>query len=68
MYYEINVAKRCDGDYRHVFATAERSGPSEYALKQMLKEIKPKFPEPEYLITVTVWDKVGHQIDIKEIL
>jgi hypothetical protein len=70
MYFEINVAKKSkiDGAYRHYFATAERSISTETELKGMLIHFKHLFPEPEFNIIATGYEKIGHPVDINELL
>lgn len=67
MFYEINIAKRnAKGDYHHYFATAERSITSIERAKEIHAELSKAFPEPEYNITVSYWEKIGHHIDINK--
>jgi hypothetical protein len=55
MHYEINISK----NGQHLFATAERSAQSPFALKRILEDILPKFPKEEgYEIRVTEWNNV----------
>jgi len=74
MYYEINIAKQSKlgrierPDYRHFFATAERSITTESELKAVLLYLVPAFPMPEFNITVTKWEKLGEQVNIEDIL
>lgn len=63
MGYEINVARKGkDGRYRHLFATDIRSIPTESRAKELYKMFKEKFPEPEYDITVTYLETIGHPV------
>lgn len=60
MYYEINVSL----NGQHLFATAERSITDEATKDKVLKIFKQKFPYGTgYLITVTLWEKVGKIIE-----
>lgn len=73
MYYEINVAKAQTANgkiigYGHLFATAKRSCTSEQRVKQVLKEIVERFPEPWYEITVTYYEELGQGCNITELL
>lgn len=73
-YYEINVSK-CDNPvgrgstparYRHFFATAPRSIIDRGTLRTVLDEIKAKFPEPEYQVSATYMECVGHSVDTSD--
>jgi len=72
MYYDINVAKMSnrpyENRYEHFFATAERSVTTESKMKEVLKTLLLAFPEPMYNITVTLWETIGHGIDIEKII
>lgn len=68
MYYEINVAKQnkkigANGRYDHYFATAERSITDKQTLKKVYADLKKAFPEPDFKIEVTCWQKVGKPVD-----
>lgn len=68
MYYEINVSKLNPktGRYEHLFATAERSIASPWALKRAYAEIAPRFKEADgYKVTVERWEKSGHLINME---
>ena len=66
MYYEINVAVFVPdggkGYYDHLFATAERSLTTELKAKQLFNLLKEKFPEPQYIVEVSRWEKIGHGV------
>ena len=70
MYYEINVAKKrptihgVDGGYSHFFATDKRSCQTYDQVKEVVKTLLEKFSEPEYKISVTRWDEIGHGVDM----
>ena len=69
MYYEINIAKLnkrigANGRYEHYFATAERSITSKEQLKSVYAELRKAFPEPEFKINVTYWEKIGQPVDM----
>lgn len=73
MYYEINVSKEVQSygrkGFRHLFATTERSITSIYELKRQLPIFMEKFPESEgYRISVSHWQKTGHDVDVDAIL
>lgn len=75
MYYEINVAKNTgkkawngDHEFRHLFATAERSITTERELKQALMIFTEKFPYPEYNVSATRWENRGQGLNIEELL
>lgn len=65
MHYEIIVCKlnEKDGHYYHLFATADRSCQNLHSLKEVYKELKEKFPEPLYKISVTYWENRGTPIN-----
>lgn len=64
MYYEINVSK----DGKHLFATAERSVTIGWEAEKIYNLFTEKFPESEgYKITVTRWETIGKEIDMKHI-
>jgi len=72
MYYEINVSKLVKRSgvverYEHYFATAERSITSTKELKVIYDHFVELFPEPEFNLTVTNYEKIGHFIDVKTI-
>lgn len=63
MYYEINVAL----NGKHLFATAERSITNNLKAEKVYNLFKEKFPEEEgYTISVTMWDKIGTQINMED--
>lgn len=70
MKIEINIARleksSFDGSssYRHFFATTERSITDVNDLKKVLPEIRAKFPEPEYSLSISVDPEVSFGFDI----
>lgn len=61
--YEINVVVRDkNGHWRHLFATDTRSLHTESEAKELYKLFKEKFPEPEYDISITYWETIGHPV------
>ena len=63
MEYEINVAKPTMKEYsgyKHYFRVIVPYG----SVKQVYKELKEKFPDCK--IDVTVWQKVGKQINMEK--
>lgn len=54
-HYEINVAK----NGRHFFATAERSCVTEEKAREVVKELRTRFPESEGFEVSCVYTKVG---------
>lgn len=67
MYYEINIAKRNKkGEYHHYFATAKRSITSIEKAKEIHGVLSKAFPEPEYNISVSYWENIGHNININK--
>lgn len=65
MYFEINVASRKTG---HVFATAPRSITTEPELAKVYPLIRAAFPEPEYIIDVTIQVTYGNSFDINSFM
>jgi len=66
MYYEVNVARKSPGlGYVHFFATAERSLSTEWDAQRVYREIRSKFPYPEFKVDVTRWDKIGQTVKFK---
>ena len=64
MEYRINVAKyqQSYGENRYVYlfhTTLDSISAAETAYK----EIKAKFPNPEYSVTLTVWVKSGQEVN-----
>ena len=64
MEYRINVAKfqQSYGENRYVYlfhTTLDSLSAAETAYK----EIKAKFPNPEYSVTLTVWVKSGQEVN-----
>lgn len=64
MEYRINVAKfqQSYGENRYIYlfhTTLDSISGAEKAYK----EIKAKFPNPEYSVTLTVWVKSGQEVD-----
>ena len=64
MEYRINVAKfqqNCgESRYIYLFHTTMDSISS---AEKAYNEIKAKFPNPEYSVTLTVWEKSGREVD-----
>lgn len=67
MEYRINVAKleqhQGQMKYVYVFCTKQLGM---YSAKQAYDEIKAKFPEPEYQVTLEVWEYSGREVDAAE--
>jgi len=62
--YEINVAvKNKRGHWCHLFATDPRSCPDEKAAERLYELFKEKFPEPDYDISVTRLETIGHHVE-----
>ena len=63
MEYEINVAKQRNGYgyYAHYFRVIVPYG----KVKEVYRQLKEQFPEPEYKLDVTVWQKIGNSVDMK---
>ena len=64
MEYRINVAKiqQSYGESRYIYlfhTTLDSISSAEKAYN----EIKAKFPNPEYSVTLTVWVKSGQEVD-----
>ena len=64
MEYRINVAKiqQSYGESRYIYlfhTTMDSLSGAEKAYN----EIKAKFPNPEYSVTLTVWEKSGREVD-----
>lgn len=64
MEYRINVAKfqQSYGENRYIYlfhTTLDSISSAETAYN----EIKAKFPNPEYSVTLTVWVKSGQEVD-----
>ena len=64
MEYRINVAKfqQSYGESRYIYlfhTTLDSLSAAETAYK----EIKAKFPNPEYSVTLTVWVKSGQEVN-----
>ena len=64
MEYRINVAKleqhRDEMKYVYVFCTKQLGM---YSAKRAYDEIVAKFPEPEYQVTLEIWEYSGKEID-----
>ena len=61
--YEINVAVRDkNGRWRHLFATDTRSLHTKSEAKELYELFKEKFPEPEYDISVSYLETIGHPV------
>ena len=59
-HYRINVAK----NGLHFFATAPDSITEPHHMKEVLKELREKFPESDgYEVTVTYWKVSGEHIE-----
>ena len=67
MEYRINVAKleqhQGQMKYVYVFCTKQLGM---YNAKRAYDEIKAKFPEPEYQVTLEVWEYSGHEVNAAE--
>lgn len=67
MEYRINVAKleKRQGQmkYVYVFCTKQLGM---YSAKRAYDEIKAKFPEPEYQVTLEVWEYSGREVNAAE--
>lgn len=64
MEYRINVAKfqqNC-GESRYIYLF-HTTLDSIYTAKAAYNEIKAKFPNPEYSVTLTVWVKSGQEVN-----
>lgn len=64
MEYRINVAKfqqNC-GESRYIYLF-HTTMDSISAAETAYKEIKAKFPNPEYSVTLTVWVKSGQEVN-----
>ena len=64
MEYRINVAKleqhQGQTKYVYVFCTKQLGM---YSAKRAYDEIKAKFPEPEYQVTLEVWEYSGREVN-----
>lgn len=67
MEYRINVAKfeKYEGKMRYVYVFCTKQV-GMYSAKRAYYEIKSKFPEPEYEVTLEKWEYTGQQIDPDE--
>lgn len=67
MEYRINVAKLEEHQgktkYIYVFCTKQLGM---YSAKRAYDEIKAKFPEPEYQVTLEQWQYTGQEINADE--
>lgn len=67
MEYRINVAKLEQHQgrmkYVYVFCTKQLGM---YSAKRAYDEIKAKFSEPEYQVTLEVWEYSGHEVNATE--
>ena len=67
MEYRINVAKLEEHQgkkrYIYVFCTKQLGM---YSAKRAYDEIKAKFPEPEYQVTLEQWQYTGQEINANE--
>lgn len=73
-HYEINVCRRVSKQqsvitgqrYEFLFRTGD-SLQSPYQASAALKEIKARFPSPEFEVSCMKWECLGHEVkDIKE--
>lgn len=64
MEYRINVAKiqQSYGESRYIYLF-HTTLDGIYAAKAAYNEIRAKFPNPEYSVTLTVWEKSGREVD-----
>ena len=67
MEYRINVAKleQYQGQMRYVYVFCTKQL-GMYSAKRAYDEIKAKFPEPEYQVTLEVWEYGGREINADE--
>lgn len=67
MEYRINVAKleKYQGKMRYVYVFCTKQL-GMYSAKRAYDEIKAKFPEPEYQVTLEVWEYSGKEINADE--
>ena len=67
MEYRINVAKleqhQGQMKYVYVFCTKQLGM---YSAKRAYDEIKAKFPDPAYQVTLEVWEYSGHEVNADE--
>lgn len=59
-HFEINVSTPKGG---HLFATAPRSCTDIWKFAKVYDEIKKRFPEPEFQVSVTHWEGRGCRIE-----
>ena len=64
MEYRINVAKiqQSYGESRYIYLF-NKTMDSISGAEKAYNEIKAKFPNPEYSVTLTVWVKSGQEVD-----
>lgn len=64
MEYRINVAKfqQSYGESRYIYLF-HTTMDSLSGVEKAYNEIKAKFPNPEYSVTLTVWEKSGREVD-----
>lgn len=74
-HYEINVSsaykKNEFGDgmlYRHLFATSPRSCTNKSEVQRVFRELRDRFPFPEFKIRVTYWEGIGTGINFDDLL
>ena len=67
MEYRINVAKleQHQGQMKYVYVFCTKQ-PGMYSAKRAYDEIKAKFPEPEYQVTLEVWEYSGREVNAAE--
>lgn len=67
MEYRINVAKLEEhgGKMRYVYVFCAKLLGT-YSAKRAYNEIKAKFPDPEYQVTLEVWEYSGKEVNADE--
>lgn len=67
MEYRINVAKleEYQGITRYVYVFCAKLLGT-YSAKHAYDEIKAKFPEPEYQVTLEIWEYSGKEVNADE--
>ena len=67
MEYRINVAKleEYGGKMRYIYVFCTKQV-GIYSAKRAYKEIKAKFPEPEYKVSFEVWEYSGKEVNADE--
>lgn len=63
MEYEINVSKWNDRRklYEYYFRVSTTYG----KLKIVYDQLKENFPEPQYKLNATMWEKIGRDVDVE---